>query len=173
MKKNNKGFTLLELIVIVAIIAVISGLAAVSLFPILSTAAKQAATSAKAMIYQCKTDCMAKDPDKTCLVLENTEGRILATYYEGDLTTEVSSEKLSKHKVTLTYGGTTLQEGEKLFLNFDKSTGSLHHFGVADALENAAVAVADTNCLITLTSGSTTYELQLDPLTGVCKLKKQ
>ena len=173
MKKNNKGFTLLELIVIIAILAVVVGLAVVSLSPILSTAAKQAAVTAKSKIYQCKTDCLAKDADKTCLVLSNDEGYLVATYYEGDLTTELSSEKLTNRKAILTYGGTELSEGQKLFINFNKSTGSVKRFGVASELSDVPEAGSSSNCDLTITSGITTYELRIDPVTGVCKLKKQ
>jgi prepilin-type N-terminal cleavage/methylation domain-containing protein len=173
VRKNNQGFTLLELIIIVAIIAVVSGLAAVSLAPILNTAAKQAAVSAKAKIYQCKTDCMAKNADVTCLEFKNDNGYLVATYYQGDLTEAVSSEKLANRKVTLTYGGTKLEDGEKLYLDFEKSSGSVRHFGVAEDVSSASVAGSSTNCTLTVAAGATTYELRLDPVSGVCKLKRQ
>ena len=132
MKKSNRGFTLIELIVVLTILGIAAGLVGLTVGTAVFAKTKGTATSVNMLISECRTGCLTKASDKgpTYLTL-SLEGRnLVGRYYEnGSL---ISTDTFSSAGMTVSYKKTDSAEpvvlvygGAALTLSFDRSTGGL------------------------------------------------
>lgn len=189
-KKNNRGFTLLELIVVAAIIAILAGVAAINTTPMFTQSVRSSAEDLQQMLADTRTAAYARDRnDTTYIEIEKdpTNSRIKATPYVNGTAGE--SRYLGRYQETITVKTRTESEGgtvtdsvekeltsEKLYVAFTKGTGEIYCFDTAVDFSNAAKNFNQTSpvadAVITLKKGSAVFEVTADGLTGRSSYKR-
>lgn len=174
MKRNNRGYTLVELMVVIAILAVLSAIALVSLSVLSSTGAQQCATKADALLSTCKINRMSRGGTIYIRLYLDGEGLVHGAYYEQEAPaapedTPAKDEVLSGRKVSVSFTSpdaadpVELADGVSLYVSFNRETGGLINFS-----SQADGTVADTTGkgIITVTGGGKSYTVTVDALTG-------
>ncbi|MEA4966117.1 MAG: type II secretion system protein [Oscillospiraceae bacterium] len=143
MKQNHRGFTLVELLVVMAILGICAALATISLSAVSSARAQKCATAIDAMLSEAKVAALSKDGN-SYLALYEKDGKIYAALHAGG---SVEEESVGGQGVTVTYaaGGVTYSlggAGAPLYLAFNRETGALRSLREAAALVSAAAAAA-------------------------------
>ena len=165
LKIDQTGFSLVELIIVIAILSVVMGMFMMGINLIFTLPARQCARELKSAIEKTRIDTMGKEDGDAKLVISVKEDGVYAEeVYEkskkGLSPTEVSS-KLCDRKVLIYWGkGTTtpLQESETKTLSFKRETGGFSGL--------------DYTSEITIISGSDTWKLTLYKLTGIVELER-
>ncbi|MEA4821618.1 MAG: prepilin-type N-terminal cleavage/methylation domain-containing protein [Erysipelotrichales bacterium] len=164
MKRNNKGLTLVELIVAMAIISIITVIIGLSVSASSSAKTEKTAASVDALISKCRAGCLGRAGDVHLTIsLDGTD--IVCDYYEDGAV--VSTDTFSGSGIAVSYimtpagseAGTTtvLSESTSLTLSFHRSTGSL-------------TAQAGSYCTSISFTGGRTYTIELFPITGAHRL---
>jgi len=166
---GNKGFSLVELIVVIALIAIAAGAITTSMRSLYSFHVKQCASNIDAMLSKCKVGAMSKAGDVYLRLYSGSDG-IYCQYYEADVV--VSNEKIAKDKVAISYissnGDTVHTIGtEGLYISFDRTTGGLLTLGEAADLGGTTASDATYYSMaITVASGEKNLTVRLVPTTG-------
>lgn len=162
MKKNNRGFTLVELIVVVAIIGVVAGIVGLTAGTAVSARAQRGAESVNVLVSKCKAGCLSKTGD-VHLTLSVEGGNLIGRYYEnGSL---ISTDSLPLSGVTVSYTTkksgfdpvTVALAGNPLTLSFDRATG-------------AQIQPGGVGCTTISFDGGRVFTIQLIPSTGMHRL---
>ena len=166
VKRNNRGLTLIELIVVIAIIGVVAGLVGLTVGTAVSAKAQSAAASVNILISKCRTGNLSKTSaiGETFLTLSVEDDKLLARYYEnGSL---VSTDSFSASGITISY--TTKKGVEEpvkkaladgpLTLSFNRSTG-----GLKPGDDGAS-------CTSILFDAGRVFTIKLVPVTGMHRL---
>ena len=165
MKRNNRGLTLIELIVVITIIGVVAGLVGLTVGTAVSAKAQSAAASVNILISKCRTGNLSKTSASgkaPCLTLSVEDDKLLARYYEnGSL---VSTDSFSLSGISVKYEKTDSAEpvvladgGPSLKLSFDRATGGLN-------------AVDGAYCTSILFDAGRVFTIELIPVTGMHRL---
>jgi prepilin-type N-terminal cleavage/methylation domain-containing protein len=148
--KSNKGFTLVELIVVVAIIGIIIGAMTYSINSVSSTRAKKVASDLSALISQCRVDTLSGAPSPTYLEISKDGKVYYGILHEGG--EEKARQKLGGSGVSISWSSQT--EGDALKIGFSRATGAMD-------------VINYQNCTsITVISGAGSYTITLVPKTG-------
>lgn len=125
---NNRGYSLIELVIVLAIIAVLMGTVFYSIILVFSANAKSCANNIQRSIGDCKVTTMGK-ADAYMELYRNDNGiytRMHVTESDGTVTDE-EPEKVGTNKVDVGYvqGGTEtpLMPGDSIEIRFDRSNG--------------------------------------------------
>lgn len=131
-QKNNKGFTLVELIVVISIFTILLGILEPSVSSIFSYRAKRAANSIVAALDKTKTEAMNRLVGE--MVLERTDDGYYVSYYldrgKQSGVVEEQAEKIAPKNTLISYTttentmGTEMQLGDKLIFTFNREDGS-------------------------------------------------
>ena len=131
-QKNNKGFTLVELIVVISIFTILLGILEPSVSSVFSYRAKRAANSIVAALDKTKTEAMNRLVGE--MVLERTDDGYYVSYYldhgKQSGVVEEQAEKIAPKNTLISYTttentmGTEMQLGEKLIFTFNREDGS-------------------------------------------------
>lgn len=160
MKKNDRGFTLVEIIVVVVIMGVLVGIISLSISSVFSSRARRCAAEIDAYISMCKVNCMSRAGDIRIILDVDTNGSIRGRYYED--TDLVDTAIFSDSNVTaiFTTGGidTDLSITDTLTLSFDRSTGAFK--------PQSIVGGTSIYCTSISVSSGKTYIITLVPSTG-------
>ncbi|GHV33562.1 hypothetical protein FACS18949_07830 [Clostridia bacterium] len=149
MMKKNSGFSLLELVVVVAIIAVMAAMIVPTLAQVYLSEAKHAASNIDNMISKCKVNSMSRAGD-VYVEFYNKDNRIYADYYEQD--TVIYTELIGK-RTSFTWDNGT--KSTELKLSFKRATGALSVFGEVDLTGRSEVNIDVGG-----------YRITIVPLTG-------
>ena len=128
-KNNNRGFSLVELIVVVAIGAILIGASILSIASISGTAAKQCARNIESIINKTRVTTMGKDSAVLEIYKDASDG---AYYYKTTINGTVSApSKVGKSRIDVYYSmkddysdKTQLNSSDKIMLQFDRSSGA-------------------------------------------------
>lgn len=127
--KNNKGFSLVELIVVIALIAVLSGLVAISASAVLGTQVKAATKNIETEIKKARNLTMGKD--RVVLKLYKADDGYYADIIPNDDASKAVTKKVGKQKVTVEYSystdGSDLKtlDSNGVVIEFDRSSGEV------------------------------------------------
>ena len=159
MKKNDKGFTLVELIIIIAIMAVLS-LSVITYIGMIGGAqAKKCANGLKNSLSQTKVCAMSRSSasmtvyaDNTGVYVKTMQGTTERVEKIGNAGTKVEYRTV-RNSDSYTTVGTTADTGVKI--EFDRASGACKKM------------TGDVYCYgFKVTAGQTVYIVSIEPLTG-------
>lgn len=165
MQKDNKGFSLVELIIVVTLITVLGAGITFTVGLIFSGNAKTCAGAVKTAVNDCKVNCMSK----TDAYMEITRGSDDCVYVQhfvknagdADYSEYTDRQKIGRENVTVEFGDsktaalTSLSGGNKITISYDRGTG-----GFKDTVP----------AYIHITGGTKDYDINLIKLTGKIEL---
>lgn len=163
MRKDNRGITFVELIIVVAIMSILVGITGYGLGLISGKPAEECAQKTMFTIEQARTKALGKF-QVTCELSRNASGMLQATETvikaEGDTpqtTTTVIGDANVTVVCTLSTGTTvTISGTDKIKLCFNRATGGFEPEVIGGPLCEQ----------ITVSKGSTTRNIKLIPPTG-------
>ncbi|ODU55285.1 MAG: hypothetical protein ABT01_06560 [Clostridium sp. SCN 57-10] len=163
--QRNKGFSMIELIVAIALLGIAVTLIGGSITQIFSLDQRQCANELNSAISRCKIGAMSRAGDVYLKLSVSGDG-VFCTYYENDTQTE--QRKIGKPTLTISYTDDagvnhTVTEAAPLYLSFVRTTGAFLKVGDAQRLADPAAAPADYYCE-TIHVGA--YRVELIPVTG-------
>lgn len=188
--KDDKGYSLVELIIVLAILAVIAAMVFYSFSLMVGQYARECANNTSAVLDKEKNYALAKSATVDCyveIVMRENDGYYARYYVPKSAITQdewilEEEQKLGRHKVEMTFtlkditAGTTrdvtLDADTSVKLVFNRSSGAFKGAVVADGSDGDAGSLPDMSAAgieqctkITIIHGRT-YELQLYPSTG-------
>lgn len=167
-KFNNKGYSMVELIIVMAIIAAIMSGVFFSIILIFSANAKSTANDIQRSIGDCKVTTMGRSAAYMELYRDASDENVYTRMYVKDSSgAYVPSEpqKVGPKKVNVAYmpkGGsrTELSAGDTIEIWFDRATGGFKADGSGNLYE-----------VIYVEGGSKKYEITMTRLTGKSEVK--
>ena len=168
MKKNNKGFTLLEAVIVVAIMAVVMVAVGLGVNVLFANKAKSVSKDIYNMIGTAQTMGMSKD--NVYFYLSCTDGNMETgiAQEKGGKISKIESDSLSS-KVTVTMKGSgadrVLTNGNGVLISFNRSTGAFkacYAYGGGEA-KGAAISKITS---IEINQGSSIFKITLSYTNG-------
>lgn len=168
MKQNNNGYSLVEIIIVIAIMAILTGGVFFSINMVFGANAKTCANDLKNAISQCKVNTMGKSDAALEIYRDSSNQCIYAKQWikESYGWQAKEPEKISNAKVYVTYttDGTNFQElddTKSIFIGFDRSSGSFRegtnpNSGMTDPIYSGFF----------VGGGGRKYDIELVKLTG-------
>lgn len=164
MKKNNKGFSLVELVVVIAIMVVLVGGTITYIGSYGSSKVKKCAKELESHLTQTKVCAMTRTQanmtlyaDSTGVYVKTVEGSNTDTSKIGDSGISVSYRNV---RGSSTYISVGTMESSGILITFDRASGALKK-------------MADGNyCYgFKIDNGSHTYYVDIEPLTGKTSIR--
>ncbi len=180
--KNNKGFSLVELIIVISLIAILSTTVSVTIGLIFSASAGEASSDFASLITHCRVASLSGEHQPSVvLTLNTTDNTLYGEVLYG--TTQVNHEQLASRDVTVTYSVDTDNDGvadadytissanNEISFGFDTS-------GVFDFSKGRSPIVSSLNpdtsddviTQIRFSSGGDTHTIDLNTTTGYTQL---
>ena len=174
LTNNNRGFSLVELVIVIAIIAVVGLGATLSIILIFSANAKTCANDILGAIAECKIETMSKGQGNVKLLLYR-DGAGGTVYSELQIRDNASAawetkggerEKIGASKCTVTSGGAEIPTDQSgaWVICYNRSTGAFVEAGDGAAGEATTQSLLDQG--IEVQGGSKHYRIKLERLTG-------
>ncbi len=189
-KQNNKGLSIVEMIVVIAIMSVMLGIIGYSISMLFSAEARQAANKTVASLNDAKTGAMSRGGEYMVIAYEPSvdekKGIDKAGYYackkiyyiDNDAPSIIKDSpqsgdeysKIGSKKVTITINGTDIdKDTQQIVFRFDRVTGELKSAKVIDLTDDAASAaksdVVDFSEIV-FKSGLREYKVKIESVTG-------
>ncbi len=169
MNKKNGGFSLIELIVVIAIMTILTVGIAISLSSVSNQKAKAAAKTIYSSLEYAQTAAMAKTT--ACLEICQKDDGYYLTVVEGSATQPVRKEKkLCDDSVTISYttkGSAVVQkiDATPFQITYDHVTGAM--LPVKEAADGSPIYCNG----IIVSKGSYEGRIDLVPETGHCQMR--
>lgn len=166
---NNDGYSLVELVIVLAIIAVIMSTVFYSIILIFSANAKSTANDIQRAIGDCKVTTMGRSAAYMELYRDASNENVYTKMYVWDNSAgdyaESDPQKVGPRRVTVAYqpkGGSRLEllPGDSIEVWFDRATGGFKADGSGNLYD-----------IIFVEGGSKKYEITLTELTGKSEVK--
>ena len=176
MKNNNKGYTLIELVVVLAILAIFIVFGITGLNYIFGTAVNSCAHDVKSAIGAVRINTMGKY-ESTLHIYQGADGYYKQEYYKvvdptGAVSTTWENDepyKIGKSYLTLTYqtkGGTSgTVDADGIWIGFDRGSGKERDVDASSSLPPGKAGAADLFTEIAV-SGVKTVKVTIVPATG-------
>lgn len=168
MKQNNNGYSLVEIIIVIAIMAILTGGVFFSIGMVFGANAKTCANDIKNAISQCKVNAMGKSDATLEIYRDSTNQCIYARQWikESYGWQAKEAEKISNAKVYVTYTVNGIDyelDGTKpVFIGFNRSSG-----GFTKATNpNSNMKEPDICSGFFVGGGGRKYDIELVELTG-------
>lgn len=140
-KLNNRGASVIEMIIIIAILAVMLSGSIIAFSVLNSSSLKQATRSTKNMLEKTRTNTMSMVADEWSFVLENKDEKITAYIYKvytdesGSTVTEVVQKEEFSVRVNMSMisdgADVEILDGEKVKVTFVPASGGVNEVVVA------------------------------------------
>ena len=182
-KNNNKngGFSLVELIVVIAIMAVLTGIASMSLASVMGVSVKQCARDIQSAANQTRVSTLGKD-EVIMTITKGNKAKSSEAYYctivtkDGLGKTTENEEKIGKSNLGITYvlcdskgnktSDITLDDTHSLTIKFNRGTGAM-----APCMKSDGSSGGDYYCMqIKVKKNSTEKIISFYPETGKVSL---
>ena len=150
--RKNKGYSLIELVVVIALLAILSTIVVSSIMSINTSEASKCVSNINSLVTKGKVNSMSRATD-VVVVIRFDGTNFLGEYYEG--THLVSTEVMGSSRVAVTYttdDGTVVDLGDttkKLYISFVRDTAALKTLGAAATV--TGVVSTDSRYLETIT----------------------
>ncbi len=161
---KNKGFSLVELMVVIAIMAVLTGLAGIGFGVVTGAKIKTASKEVKSALLDVRTTTMGKEGNYVAVLQDNGNKKMVSVGKLDEKGKFLSSRDIElDSSIVIT---AQLSSGEKtldasgLVFSFKKSSGSF------DTCKNLSGTDLGTCKSITMVRGGRTYVLKLAQATG-------
>ncbi len=171
MKDDNRGITLVEIIIIIAILGVLSGVFIGGMGYIPNSAARSLATSIKSAIGETRIKTMGKQETVLHLYKDAADGK----YYKQMIYTENGTVKtdqveiIGKHHPVVTYtyegsGGDTSAtlDSDGIYIGFNRTNGKEEVIAVPGGSGKSSIICKK----IVVTGGGATCTITIVPATG-------
>lgn len=149
--KEKKGYSLIELIVVIAILAACGGLITANIALVPRNEAKKCAQSIDAALSECKIEAMTKAGGMSLKLYADADGNIHLAYLSGDGSTVVSDDRIANSRATVTVDSSALSQTGSIW-SFERNSGS-----VKNATGDSAIVVS---------GGGRSWTIKLYQLTG-------
>ena len=184
MKKKNAGMSLVELVIVMAMLAVLSGVTLYSIASVPRYRARECSRLIASNLREVKITTLGKAKSKGDIVWElykkgNSYYVRYKTGADGSSPVTMGEKKVSKGTLHVYYedtAGNVAEIGENeghssLKLCFNRASGAIHGSSseiLTKAGENYGIDTSNTTSVkkIIIQGGTTTYEITLYPVTG-------
>ena len=190
MKKDNKGFSLVELIIVIAVIGILATMFISGTGYIASSAARSLSNSVKTGIGETRIKTMGKQETVFYLFKNSSDGKYYKQYLvnnnDGWLEPE-PPELIGKHHPIVKYSvdGSTYTDmnagATGLLISFDRRTGKEKTLTISDEYKNDGTGALVTGSgenlnsikckSIMITGGGATCNIKIEPATGKVTLE--
>ncbi len=189
IRRNNRGFSLVELIVIILIIGVLSGGSIAAVSSLYYADAERAAKKIVNLMSTARSLAMSSDGNSSEYIMmklgQDADGNYIGTIcycdsFGNEITTKkpVSSEKISSYRVDISVGKKNaaskadVDATHSLQYTFKKASGGIDKSILLDTADPTGTEVLTGESIYVdiIVSGASTYQLIVVPVTGRCYL---